>query len=189
MLLELKAKKVIKDLRLKINMQQINIKYLFQKLDKSGDNSLDRSELSKLLCKVDSTLTENELAILFKQFDADGSGSVNYSEFEALISDGVSQMNHTDPNASTNMTVSDRAKHLLNRLRAAIEKNDLDIEIAFKHFDVDRNGKLDRGEFAQLVKVFYGVATMQEVKETYEYLDKDNSGSIQMTELKQIILS
>lgn len=72
---------------------------------------------------------------------------MNFSEFEALISEGVSQMNVTDPGASNNMTMSDRAKHLLDRLKAAIEKNDLDIEIAFKHFDVNKDGKLDRVEF------------------------------------------
>lgn len=157
-------------------------------MDKSGDNSLDRNELSKLLCKLDNTLTDNELHILFKQFDADGSGTVNFSEFEALITEGASQINN-DVSESNNMNISERAKHLLQRLKAAIEKNDLDIEIAFKHFDVDHNGKLDKAEFGNLVKTFYGVANSQEVKETYEYLDKDNNGSIQMQELKQIILS
>ena len=44
-------------------------------------------------------------------------------------------MNHMDPNASNNMHASERAKHLLDRLKQAIVKNDLDLEIAFRHFD------------------------------------------------------
>lgn len=78
MLVELKAKKVIKCLKLKIKNQGINLMHLFNKLDRSGDGQLDRQELIKLLKTVDSSLTSNEIDILFKQFDSDNSGTVNY---------------------------------------------------------------------------------------------------------------
>jgi len=42
MLVEMKAKKVIKCLKLKIKNQGINLVHLFNKLDKSGDGQLDR---------------------------------------------------------------------------------------------------------------------------------------------------
>lgn len=41
MLLEIKAKKVIKDLRRVISQNQLNLRKIFDKLDKSGDGNLD----------------------------------------------------------------------------------------------------------------------------------------------------
>jgi len=45
------------------------------------------------------------------------------------------------------MNVSDRANLLLQCLKKAIKQNDLDLNVAFKHFDTDHNNKLDFKEF------------------------------------------
>lgn len=82
MLADIKAKKVMKNLRNKIRAHDLDIKIIFNRLDKSGDGQLDHKELATLLRNIDNTLTSNELRILFAIFDQDNSGSVNFVEFE-----------------------------------------------------------------------------------------------------------
>ena len=72
----------MKNLRNKIKAHDLDIKIIFNRLDKSGDGQLDHKELATLLRNIDSTLTSNELRLLFAIFDEDNSGTVNFMEFE-----------------------------------------------------------------------------------------------------------
>ena len=47
----------------------MNVIRLFKKYNLDGDATLDKSEFSKLIKKVDNTLTEKEIEYAFRFFD------------------------------------------------------------------------------------------------------------------------
>ncbi len=150
MLLELKAKKVIKDLKRVITNNELNLQKIFMKLDKNGNGNLDFSELRVLLKNIDKGLTENEIKIVFDVFDSNKDKEVNFQEFESAIF----------PNNSQNTSLVHKTEQITQHTSAFLQKikntvitNELDLNMIFSHFDTDKNKSLDLKEFGQFIKV------------------------------------
>lgn len=56
---------------------------IFKSFDRDGSGSIDRAELARLLEALGQQLSEEELEIALSVIDANGSGRVSWSEFEA----------------------------------------------------------------------------------------------------------
>lgn len=56
-----------------------------------------------------------------------------------------------------------------------------------KHFDKNKDGKIDFDEFGKLVICIDKYVKEDELKEMFMILDNDNSGSISMSELKNYL--
>lgn len=108
MLLDLKAKKVIKDLKRVITNNELNLQKIFMKLDKNGNGNLDFSELRVLLKNIDKGLTENEIKIVFDVFDSNKDKEVNFQEFESAIF----------PNNSQNTSMVQKPEHITQHTSA-----------------------------------------------------------------------
>jgi Ca2+-binding EF-hand superfamily protein len=76
---------------------------------------------------------------------------------------------------------------LLSKVKNAIVNNHLDMEVAFKHFDLDGNGYLDKKEFENLVKVFYGKAELPDITETFVILDSSKQSKVNINDFKSIL--
>ena len=59
------------------------LKAMFNKLDKDDSGSLDKSEVHRLLDVMGLILLDKEFNAEWKKVDVDGSGFVEYVEFEA----------------------------------------------------------------------------------------------------------
>lgn len=63
----------------------MNINKLFSKFDKSADAYLDITEFGLLIRRIDNTLEDEEIEIIFLKFDDDKDGFITYEEFEKTI--------------------------------------------------------------------------------------------------------
>lgn len=54
----------------------------------------------------------------------------------------------------------------------------------FAHFDVDHNGRIDRGEFKRLMAALGATGSDEELEAGFNAIDEDGSGSIDFHEFK-----
>lgn len=66
-----------------MNKKAQEIREIFDHYDRDGNGSIDRGELVKLLRALGSDADDDELAAAFEVLDADGSGDIDFDEFQA----------------------------------------------------------------------------------------------------------
>ena len=64
-----------------INTNNISLLSYFKKFDRDNSGNLTRDEMQNALSTLGFKLGNNEMDILFSEFDLDGSGTVGYREF------------------------------------------------------------------------------------------------------------
>ena len=77
---------VIVKLRDKIDEHKLDMLTVYRSYDRNHDDALSIGEFSKLLLKIDSKLTEDELRLCFLKFYLNDNGYVSYEEFLKTIS-------------------------------------------------------------------------------------------------------
>jgi len=80
-----KVGRVILDLREIIRANNIDLKELFNKIDKSQDKMLDREEFIELLQMVAKDIPEKDIDRLFQKFDKNNDGTISFKELSAVF--------------------------------------------------------------------------------------------------------
>ncbi|KAF8751680.1 Calmodulin-like protein 3 [Rhizoctonia solani] len=57
----------------------------FRPFDKDGSGSIERGELGKAVALLGDQLTDQELAMIMREVDADGDGRVSFEEFKMMM--------------------------------------------------------------------------------------------------------
>lgn len=84
---------MINSLRLEIHSQNIDLEKLFNRMKLSKASHLNKQEFCNLLRTLDPKLEEDELHYVFVEFDADGSGTVDFEEFRRQLEQSGIRMN------------------------------------------------------------------------------------------------
>ena len=63
---------------------------LFREIDESGDGMVSRKEFALAMRALGLSLPKDELTLLFKQLDPDGSNTIEYHELRAVLEEGSS---------------------------------------------------------------------------------------------------
>ena len=108
-----------------------DVQNAFKQFDKNGDGAIDKSELTSALSSTGENSAEQEIDTIFKAADVDGNGEIDYEEFIALMC----------PSASD----------IVEKFRAKY-KNVNDVKSAFKRFDRNGDGALEKSELAAALK-------------------------------------
>ena len=143
----------------KISLQNLNVNFGKENFFKEYNQS---NQLKKImLLYIASKLEENEildLKNLFKAFDKDNNGQIDYNEFEQ----GILELNSKDINKD-------------------------EIRKCFDDIDIDQNGKIDYTEFiaATLERRIY--LKKEKLFEAFSSLDKDKNCHISKEELMRIL--
>eukprot|EP00949_MAST-11_sp_MAST-11-sp1_P001915 g1915.t1 len=163
-------------LREKIAKAAVNIRKSFRKADKDFSGSITFGEFTTMLTEMGLRLRERDAALLMSKYDADGDGEISYAEFcSAMIAKDFTGANATlgeqvyDKGTEKKMSESEAKKYIermeqvkrdserqlrLNKLLTELavsffsKGRESDARKAFKSFDVDNSGKVDRYEFA-----------------------------------------
>eukprot|EP01012_Entosiphon_sulcatum_P036090 TRINITY_DN45943_c0_g1_i1.p1 TRINITY_DN45943_c0_g1~~TRINITY_DN45943_c0_g1_i1.p1 ORF type:complete len:153 (-),score=39.45 TRINITY_DN45943_c0_g1_i1:87-545(-) len=65
---------------------EAEVKAAFKIFDVNGDGTISSSELKHILQNLGEKLTDEEIAAMMKEADADGSGEMDYDEFKIMMS-------------------------------------------------------------------------------------------------------
>jgi len=128
----------------------------FDMFDGDKDGQITPLELEKTLAEMGATPTQSEIADIIHEFDLDGNGKIDFSEFlvmfalqkdsesdyvaafKAMDKDGDGFVNHSD--------MRDMLKHL------GIEMSESEAKELFRVTDINKDGKVDAREFTNFMK-------------------------------------
>jgi calcium-dependent protein kinase len=130
----------------------------FQKLDSNGDGRISREELlEEYERRMGAVEARQEVAWIMKQIDIDNSGYIEYSEFVMAVS---------------------KKEALVNRQN---------LELCFRSFDTDGNGKISSGELKAILE--NGIPTENDTwTQLIEEVDANKDGVIDLDEFKDMMM-
>ena len=127
--------------RLPVDMDKdVDAREVFKFFDTDSSGALDRGELQAVLTRQgdDGPLTDGDIDEIMAQFDVDGNGTIDFDEFQAMWTDlGAFRT------AAARVVLEDSGT--LWRWPTEVS-GAMDAHEAFKFFDTDGSGALDRDE-------------------------------------------
>eukprot|EP00091_Calanus_sinicus_P016427 TRINITY_DN35776_c0_g1_i1.p1 TRINITY_DN35776_c0_g1~~TRINITY_DN35776_c0_g1_i1.p1 ORF type:complete len:524 (-),score=190.55 TRINITY_DN35776_c0_g1_i1:33-1604(-) len=143
----------------------------FQKFDVNKDGMISCEELKNGLNGCGLRFNDQEVQTIFAMADIDGDGEISLNEFSILLGGGSApqpQQTATKSSGSIQFRSIDELKN------------------AFKRFDVNSDGHLDRNEFKQLVSACGGGSDL-EIDALFKKGDSDGDGKLDYQELIKLM--
>merc|ERR1719397_2399528 len=146
-----------------------DIQAAFQRFDVNKDGKISCDELKNGLQGSGLKLNDQEVMTIFAMADIDGDGEISLDEFSTLLGG-----NSAAPAPSGNTG-------------AGIKFRSVDeVKVAFKKFDINNDGHLDRNEFKQLVASCNG-GSDQAADALFKQGDTDGDGKLDYQELIKLL--
>merc|ERR1712189_164114 len=111
-------------------------KEAFDEFDKDGSGTISTKELLGVMRSMGQNPTEDELLALVMEVDINGDGTIDFDEFLGMMKQKAHEVDE-----------------------------DSDLKEAFRIFDRDRNGYIDRKELKKVVSMLGTMLTKEEVDE------------------------
>jgi Ca2+-binding EF-hand superfamily protein len=149
------------------SLYKLNLKDLFHEMDSSGDGYLTISEFNSFFHSLGLQINPEILQILFTHFDANGSGSIHFSEF---------------------LWSFFNRRHFLKQWKHKTKSlSDSQIRNIFHQFDVNGNGTLNQKEFEKLIQKFQIKLSRNDVEVLMGRFDRDGDGELDLEEFYEYI--
>ena len=209
-----KLSQAIHFLRKKFRLAKTSQLYaLLRQYDVDNDGYIDCDELRSILSMLSVPLTKAEIQVLMHtEFATDHEGRIKYDElinrlqdpqrkewdhtfkqFEKVYLDKINEKNEKRQDFEVKMIHGKNKFHvaavdLAPKLVRALKQNMGRIMHAFKRFDVNGDGELDRQEFGEMLEKFAAKneeidITRQDIDMIFHFFDRDGGGSIEMDEM------
>lgn len=153
---------VIKQIARQLHIAGVAPQSVFDAADISRDGVLSKVELYQLLPRYEPSLTVVDLDSIFREFDRDGSGHIQLSEFVSALDGGVRSI-LTD---------------LFLRISQSISQAGCTPEYIFEQLDLDHDGKLSRIELQRFILHHQPNIYQSEFDAVFAHLDKRNCGYV-----------
>lgn len=160
---------------------QINIKEVIEKFDKTRDGQLRLGEFIPILKVFVPSITDEDCKYVFKLIDKNGNGEIDCLEFLARLDEETNSKKIKENFSGNNKVIDNKC---LLELKNIINYNKIDVNMIFKSLDKSGDKKLDFLEFCKLVEVINMRYSSNELKQAFDLLDKDKDGGISIEEFK-----
>ena len=131
-------------------------KEAFSLFDKDKDGTITSRELGTVMRSLGQNPTEAELRDMVKEVDADGNGTIDFSEFLTMMARKLKDVDTED-----------------------------ELKEAFKVFDKDGNGFISAAELRHVMTNLGEKLTDEEVDEMIKEADIDSDGQVNYEEFKR----
>lgn len=164
-------------------------KKIFKHFDLEGFGTIQPAQFKKALETLGCVFTENEIEALFRRFDANGNGKVDYIEFASFVARKGSGNN---PNVNPVFGVTrEPPGQVLDKILVVLKARGAHgirgLGIVFRRVDNSGDRKLDRNEFQWGLKENGHVLSPSEFERIFKYFDKNNDGKIDYDEFLRAI--
>jgi Ca2+-binding EF-hand superfamily protein len=160
------------------------LKKIMKHFDVEGYGTIGPMEFRKALETLGCTFADHEIEALFRKFDANGNGKVDYEEMASAFALHGSGDN---PNVNPVFGVEREPPFaVLDKVRTVLRNktgNGVDQLLhTFYRMDKNGSGKLDRHEFAWALKDNGHTLTQHEFERIFKFFDKNNDGILDVQE-------
>merc|ERR1712070_340012 len=128
--------------------------------DLNGDGTIELDELQQVMRKLGQNPSEQELKEMISTVDDNGDFEIDFAEFLMLM-----------------------------KSRIADRDPDKELRDAFKVFDTDNNGSIDKKELKRLLKKLGQTLTDAELDAMMNEVDTNGDGEISFEEFKEMMQS
>ncbi|KAL8136658.1 hypothetical protein V2J09_002659 [Rumex salicifolius] len=135
-------------------------KNAFSVFDKDGDGCITTKELGNVMRSLGQNPTEAELQDMINEVDADGNGTIDFTEFLNLMARKMKDTNSEE-----------------------------DLKVAFRVFDKDQNGFISAAELRHVMTNLGEKLTDEDVDEMIREADVDGDGQINYDEFVKVMLA
>merc|ERR1719450_1140745 len=143
----------------------------FQRFDVNKDGMISCEELKNGLNNSGIRFNDQEVQTIFAMADIDGDGEISMNEFSILLGGGSAP----------------EPQHAPAKSSASIQFRSIDeLKNAFKRFDANNDGHLDRNEFKQLV-ASCGGGSDSDADALFKQGDTDGDGKLDYQELIKLM--
>lgn len=132
----------------------------FSAFDKDGSGFIDANELKIVLEMMGQKTTEEEIYRMIAEADAENTGRITYAQFVAVIAEQKKNQSSSNEEDTLDAFVAlggdpdgggfINAKKLIKIIKEEFEMT-IDIEKLIEDIDEDKSGKIEYGEFQQLL--------------------------------------
>eukprot|EP00092_Neocalanus_flemingeri_P019933 GFUD01021591.1.p1 GENE.GFUD01021591.1~~GFUD01021591.1.p1 ORF type:complete len:639 (-),score=213.67 GFUD01021591.1:258-2174(-) len=143
-----------------------DVQMAFKKFDSNNDGAIDRSELTNALSSGGMNFTQQEIDAIFNAADVDKDGQVDYEEFICLMC----------PSAAA----------IVCKFRSQYKNID-EVKAAFKRFDSNGDGALDKKELAAAMKSSGQSYADVEIDAIFSLGDVDGDGEVSLEEFVDLM--
>ena len=154
------AAEIVSNLRKQFNSME-DVELTFGSWDLNRDGSISYSELKQAVAKTSAKLSEEEMNAIFVIGDIDQNGEIDLEEFKRLMMP-----------TSSDVVAKFRSVH----------KTVHDVQQAFKKFDADGDGSIDRQELTRALNSSSTKFTQQEINVIFNAADVDKDGAVDYEE-------
>lgn len=153
---------VIKQIARQLQRSGIAPQSVFDGADTSRDGVLSKVELYQLLPRYDPSLTAGDLDSIFREFDRDGSGYIQLSEFVSALNVGVGSV----------------PADLLLRIAQSISQSGSTPEYIFAQLDLNHDSRLSRTELQRFILHHQPNMYQSELDAVFSEFDRRNCGYV-----------
>jgi len=133
----------------------------FNMFDKEKKGFIHTSQVGQILRTMGQAFEERDLKQLIKEFDSDGSGEIEFSEFAALI-----------------------ARFVMEEDTSALEE---ELREAFRLYDKQGNGYINVSDLRDILRALDEKITEDELDEMIAEIDTDGSGTVDFDEFMEMM--
>ena len=167
---------------------------IFQDADKDGNGWLDPGEFNALLETAELDLDPMEKRQLLMLADANGDGRIEYSEFAPLGADVIQTMRMRKLQAQENELKEGMAEMQARQMLHGLGEEAVTQTLteAFRSFDKDGSGRLERAEIVSCLQSLTLGATQltpNEIRMIMAYIDEDCSGTVEYNEFAPLMFN
>ena len=161
----------------------------FKYFDLDNSEAVSYDEWKKALEKIGMVLPSDQaMQDLFRFYDTDHSGELDYKEFAAII---TGEVGSKSPQKSVSMSVRQEgeaaAQKLRDRLAARGGRGIIGLARQFKIMDDDNSKELDIQEFTKALRDFRVEISSNDIQALFKYIDRNRSGAIDYDEFLRTV--
>lgn len=202
MLFENKYKKVMGDLRFKVNSENIDLKKLWSNLGFEEDKDLDFEEFQTFLQAIDPNMSKAQATYFFEKMDENGDGSISLKELSIELEKYQISLTSKHRNQiplkmhkANSLNIDDesidlsagekwdeqfdkKVRHCFTKLFQIITNKGLTLYKTFHAYDMDKTGGLSLEEFAKIIKNLDPSFSLDEIQSIFGLIDEDGSKTV-----------
>ncbi|XP_021339259.1 calmodulin-A-like [Mizuhopecten yessoensis] len=128
------------------------LKKTFKHFDRDGDNTISVDELTTAMRLMNMNPTEEEVKAIIKETDTDESGKIDFEEFVKFMTDRMNTVDEHDSLVQAFKTFDKDGNGFLDKEELkAILKEEGDIDDLMKVIDTNGDGLIDFEEFVAMM--------------------------------------
>jgi calcium-dependent protein kinase len=174
---------ILRELQDIVKKHNVDLDKVFKNFDKTGDQTLDINEFTKLILVINEKANAAEVREIFVKFDANKDNSITLQEFRTLVLEN----DYSSKPQENGLMIEAQADKLFAKLVNLIHNNSIDIYRLISKYDKSGDFSLDINEFGALLKEIDDNLVPKEVEYLFKRFDKDQGGSVSALEFKNLI--